>query len=1633
MSLDLTGILNEQEFYTHHYLSAILEDDLKEVFSQWNQRERREEGYTSPPVGLRNLGKSFFALRDYAKTAQGGNQDSGERLAGQREFLAALLAVLDYPFQPECKPLDNGAVLPVLVSLDKSGGVPDLWVLEAVDPSGESLDPLELPLATIQFPEGEQPDPALLETPWEEIISRQVFGRGEPPRWVILAGPSQILLLDRTKWNEKRRLRFDLETIFERRDTSTFQALAALLHRESICPKDGLSRLDALDENSHKHAFAVSEDLKYSLRECIELLGNDAVRFLREERRKGVFSGEEKLDAGQLTLECLRYMYRLLFLFYIEARPELGFVPLKSEAFRLGYSLESLRELEMVQLTTQEARDGSFLHESLHLLFEMIYNGFPPSTEGRQQKGDFTAILDSGPAPTHYTFTIPPLRSHLFDPERTSLLNKVTFRNHVLQEIIRLMSLSRPSRSGRGKHSRRGRISYAQLGISQLGAVYEALLSYRGFFAETELYEVKKSGEAWNPLHTAYFVKPEDLDQYTEDEKVYIEDGPDTGRLRTYEKGAFIYRLAGRDREKSASYYTPEVLSKCLVKYALKELLQDKSADEILKLTVCEPAMGSAAFLNEVVNQLAEAYLERKQRELGQRLPLEDAARELQRVKMYIADNNVFGIDLNPVAVELAEVSLWLNTIHKGGLVPWFGNQLVCGNSLVGARRQVFSPHLLTRTSRSTELWLDAVPQRVQPGEARPSGAIYHFLLPDRGMAEYKDKVVKQMAAPELEAIKKWKKDFLRPFTKPEIRQLQELSKAVDDLWSAHAARQKDIRERTHDPINIFGQPPVERDPTPTEWKDRTFRREQLSEGLKHSTPYKRLKLAMDYWCALWFWPIRQTDLLPPREVFLFELSLILKGEVYNQETDAKGQLYLEGMAPPKPAQQLSLFYQRDLGLVDVNGLCQRIPRLALARNLAEKYRFLHWELEFADLFQERKGFDLVLGNPPWIKVEWNEGGVLGDVEPLFILRNFSASKLATLREETVEKYDLRSDYLSAFEEAEGTQNFLNATQNYPILRGIQTNLYKCFLPQAWTYGNAKCISAFLHPEGVYDDPNGGKLREELYHKLRIHFQIQNQMILFPIAHRERYSINIHSNINTDSFYSISNIIHPKTIDLSFEHKGDGPVPGIKNDENKWNTQGHQQRIIRISQDELQLFGALYDSPNTPANQARLPATHSRELVTVLKKFAAQSKHLGDLKGEYYSLEMWHETNAQQDGIIRRETRFPDISEELILSGPHFFVANPFYKTPRAVCTEKGHYDVIDLTTLPDDYLPRTNYLPACDRAEYLKRTPKLPWGDGRPVTDYFRLVFRAMLGQPNERTLFGTICSPNVGHTNGCRTYVIRDYKKAISFSGSTSSIPYDFYTKITGRTNLHQMLDDYPFLDYQNCQSMLSCRVLINSCLTTSYISLWSQCFDTDFIIQDWTKPDPRLPISFFRNLTPEWHRDCALRTDYSRRQALVEIDVLTAIALDLTLDELKTIYRVQFPVLRQNEADTWYDQQGRIVFTNSKGLTGVGFSRKEWDELTEETRDADGNPIRLPKSGSVLTRTVLNDTLPTGPFDQTITYHPPFDKCDRERDYEVAWGEFARRGSKNRLEQLAGMYGSQTVTISQEELEEYRAGDE
>ncbi|WP_323098845.1 class I SAM-dependent DNA methyltransferase [Klebsiella variicola] len=1629
----LVGINNENEFYSNHYLGEVFTSDIRDVLEPWIEQENAareaeraareqgkevEAGYRAPWNQLNSLATEFFRkLTEHEKQRQ-----IPLRLADQRSRWQPLLKALGYELNPHIQMLDDDTPLPVLARYNSTDGSPWLWIVEAHDQDEGTLDPLALSLLTAQFPadtDKHKRDSLRKKAngeyhSWQDLLSTVVFTQNEAPRFVLLLGNRQLLLLDRTKWAQNRLLRFDFEEILSRRETDTLKATSVLLHKDSLLPGSGAPYLDSLDDNSHKHAFGVSEDLKYALRESIELLGNEAMRYLID-NELAYYTGKRAINPDELSRECLRYMYRLLFLFYIEARPELGYAPMTAKTYLQGYSLETLRDLEMIPLTSEEDRNGRYFHDSLNMLFKLVRDGY---SGGVKMQSD----LESGDRITIHShqFSVPRLESHLFEASNTRILNRVVFRNETLQQIIQAMSLSRP---GKGRFNRRGRISYRQLGINQLGAVYEALLSYRGFFASDDLYEVKKAGEEFNELETGYFVSKDEIGKYHDDEKVYEKDGS----LRIHRKGSFIYRMAGRDREKSASYYTPEVLTRSLVKYALKELFKEQidpindphaKADAILNLTVCEPAMGSAAFLNEAINQLAAAYLSHKQQAEGHRIPQDRYTQELQRVKMYIADNNVFGVDLNPVAVELAEVSLWLNAISGDAFVPWFGYQLHCGNSLVGARRQVFNKSELTYKKAKDPSWLNSEPAVLAMNIPREDKQIFHFLLPDSGMANYSDKTVKQRYPDDFKALDSWRKEFTKSFEAHEVADVQRISGKVEALWNTFRQQLKAERQKTADNYPVWPADNTAQVRSSIRSKDETF-----SGRLEDNSTYQKLRWVMDYWCALWFWPIDKANELPDRGMWLMEMETLIDGIVVTERVtevaeQATGNLFAD---EDIVREESSLF--SGAGRLKTEVLFRHLPRLAIVDALKKQHRFFHWDLEFCDLFAERGGFDLMLGNPPWLKVEWQEAGVLGDYEPEFVLRKLSASKLAMLRVDTFNAIPALEDaWRSEYEGCEGMQNFLNAQQNYPVLRGVQTNLYKCFLPQAWRLGAQKGVAGFLHPEGIYDDPKGGQLRASVYPRLRAHFQFQNQHMLFPIAHRAKYSINIYTALPSlpVSFISVANLFSAKTIELCFAHDGSGEVGGIKDDETgSWNEAGHQSRILAVGMERLALFASLYDEESTPALEARLPALHAEPLVSVLEKFADQPKRLGDLQGQYLSLEMWHETNQQSDGTIERHTQFPEDVAQWILSGPHFYVGTPLYKTPREICTEKGHYDCLDLLTLPDDYLPRTNYIPACDEQEYAKRTPRVTWtepGEDEPrkVTDYYRLALRAMISIGAEKGLVPALVPKDVAHTNGVRTYCFNSSDLLIRVSGAAYSLIYDFMMKLSGRTNLHQSIEEYALPDFVETAHHLSARVMSLSALTTSYSDFWQSSYSPDFNTQRWSRNLTQLPQDFFANLTPEWQRNCALRSDYSRRQALVEIDVLVAQALGLTLEELLTLYRVQFPVMRQYEADTWYDQNGRIIFTPSKGLLGVGLPRTarkadlkngfvfdvdspDWSggDCTDQAIGWDD--VKHLQTGTVSV-TFDDYTRSDEGERRTVVWQAPFIKPDREDDYKVAWSFFS-----------------------------------
>ena len=131
-----------------------------------------------------------------------------------------------------------------------------------------------------------------------------------------------------------------------------------------------------------------------------------------------------------------------------------------------------------------------------------------------------------------------------------------------------------------------------------------------------------------------------------------------------------------------------------------------------------------------------------------------------------------------------------------------------------------------------------------------------------------------------------------------------------------------------------------------------------------------------------------------------------------------------------------------------------------------------------------------MLGNPPWLKVEWQEAGVLGDYEPEFVLRKLSASKLATLRIDTFNQIPaLEAARRSEYEGCEGMQNFLNAQQNYPVLRRCRPTCINASCRRRGVWGE-KGVAGFLHPEGIYDDPKGGQLRASVYPRLEGAFSV---------------------------------------------------------------------------------------------------------------------------------------------------------------------------------------------------------------------------------------------------------------------------------------------------------------------------------------------------------------------------------------------------------------------------------------------------------------------------------------------------------------------------------------------------------------
>ena len=1673
------SLLNAGEYFSAHYLAEVFPEDLRrEVLPGWAAAER-DDGLT-PRKRLRGLRAEYFAARvelaaGAEANAAGGLPTDKVDPAWRKRLDALHDRVLDafgFPIGPPTHTVSQGNTEHQIPVLYAKGDIIAIGCGWATEPDA-ALDPRAAGL----LPEPVTVSAGDTKTTGSELTTF-LFGTDDPPRYVLLVFGGVLVLADRHAWGEGRYLAVSLDAALGRNDTSLggeLDTVAALFSADTLQPpaEGGDGQLARLVDASHRHAVGVSADLRDGLRRSVELVANEVL-----DRLRAVGIRPEELDepaalAKTLARDSLRYLYRILFLLYAEARPDLGILPADYPEYAEGYGLGRLGELVVDPLVEESARAGFHLYESLDLLFGLVNNGHREVRPGAESGSE-----DEG-------LRFEPLHSDLFDPTKITTIGRAEnpgwdpddpdgpqryvdtrLRNGCLREVLHSLMIARGRRKERG-----GFISYAQLSINQIGAVYEGLMSYTGAIAAEELYEVAKDGD---PSEGSWTVPATVADGYPDEVFVRREDEETGRKLRVrHPAGSFVYRLAGRDRQTSASYYTPESLTRVTVELALEQRIAEAgevTARDLLDWTICEPALGSGAFLNEAINQVAAEYLRRRQEETDEKIPPEQYDTELRKVKAYVALHNSYGVDLNATAVELAEVSLWLNVMHPGLQAPWFGLHLRRGNSLIGAARRAF-----TAKDVSGGGWA-ATKDPARPSDhplragGLPAGAIHQFLLPAAGWgAVAGSKEARQLAPEDARRLATWRRGMLRKPTAAQVRRMQGLAGRVEYLWGLVVRRLELSQREISRAIDVWGATDL---PRPAE----AVTRQQVVEDLHAvGSPYWRLRTLMDTWCALWFWPLQDAALLDrtatadpvgPEAAVLAAVGAEAQPTLDGEASGPVRAAPRRTIGTPRPVRRDKVpladlgdwieFAEALIGRADVadgtlgmeattlaelakledqlpiwmvtdpdHRIPVRFPWFVPAAKIAADQGFFHWELDFAHVFAgPTGGFDLQVGNPPWVRPRWDADAVFAEHDPWFALEEKAAEddkderRRLLLKRPDPERYVLGELTATMAQVA-----YFGSPQVYPLLVGTQPDLYRAFMGQVWTHAAVTGTAGLLHPDSHFTGDKEGALREAAYRRLRIHGDFVNSGQRFfaePVGHTAHFGVHVYGPPRAIRFDHLSWLVSADALRFSRNHDGSGEVPGIRYRNGEFDERPHRTRVVTVDETVLAIWRRLLDEEDQPLDRARLLFPVSTGEAAAIEALAAYPHRLAALGPQISS--GFHESGAKKDRLIEynrvdRATgaeHQPAGWEEVILKGIQLGTATPVFKPHDANSNDPYGLDLVDL---PPDFVPGTAYVTVAGRddayraaqdrwidhdrltalradeeaiataRELVAASAGVPAADvdpakvdavlversRRPYTDFYRLAWRRQIAPNTERALYAALFPPGVAHVDAIYSLSMPDRRGLALVAGFWGSLPLDYFLRASGRSNFltaSAKATPSPLADYLLASALLL-RTLRLNCLTSAYADLWAELYDSAW--QDaeaWANDWPGLPP--LQDVGPVWTRNTPLRTERARRSALVEIDALVAVWLGMDADALIAAYRGRFPVLQKYEAVTWFDADGAKLAGNARTF-GQRQSKESWAQLTGY-REEGGPP-------------------PEG-------YRPPFYQADREGEMRAAHAVFSRR---------------------------------
>ena len=615
--------------------------------------------------------------------------------------------------------------------------------------------------------------------------------------WVICFNGRALRLCDGLNTFARGYLEFDLEALADH--PAAMVLFWAVMRAEAL---PSLTR--AIADGSARFGVEVSASLRDGVRDALLL-------FLKGMLHAGPRRAAGRIDRARVAEaldQAFTLVYRVLFLLFAESR---SLVPTWHPVYRRSYTIEGLRR----QAEQPGAERG--IWEALQAVSRLAHAGCHAGS-----------------------LVVAPFNGRLFAPARAPLAETARLDDRLVANA--LSALTTLATGGR-----RERVSFGDLGVEQLGAVYESVLDYE---------------PTWNGLGTC--VRGAGRAARTGSEAADQDDnGTCVQRSGTTARDGVSIRLVSRGevRKSSGTFYTPRAITEYLVRHTLQPLVERASADAILQLRVLDPAMGSGALLVSACRYLATAYEAAVVREQGC-FPSDVTEADRAGFRRLVAQRCLYGVDANPMAVQVARLSMWLTTLARGRPLSFLDHRFVTGDSLVGASLDdvLRQPPGGSGSRRA--------PARLPLFEHEDASAAMRWVVPIR----------------------------------------DHLASTPDDTVDAVRAKEQ-----------------------------------LLADTRAPSSALAAMRRVADLWCAGWFWEAATVPQPGPAE--FGDLAAVLRAR----------------------ASSLPAAIAR--------------TKLDAARRIAGERRFLHWTLEFPEVFFDRHGapldapgFDAILGNPPWEMVRGDTG-----------------------------------------------------------------------------------------------------------------------------------------------------------------------------------------------------------------------------------------------------------------------------------------------------------------------------------------------------------------------------------------------------------------------------------------------------------------------------------------------------------------------------------------------------------------------------------------------------------------------------------------------------------------------------------